>query len=204
LLAKIKPEDDGESAVEVQEVSEDGSQPIPPLPFSSPSSSLGIQASNTMSEADEEVNGTDVLRAFAESAVEALSPKHPHAFLKSITFNKKIEMFTAVIADPNDKICAILMNNDLTVCAILPGPACPPYPSLDFFTNYWQPIVEAIGHFKDGEVVIVPHYNRLLNKQSLGHWRGFLMHGKPATISAKLKPGNQWALEISEDQDATH
>ena len=167
-----------------------------PLPMSAPTSSLNLEAS--IYEIDEEVNAAEVLRAFAETATLAIQPSHPEAFVKLVTYHPEPQQSLALLADPKGDLLALRFNEHLMLTDIIPGPQLPAYHTLDFFNQYWMPIIDAIGHLKYRDVILVPHHPDNQHQQ----WQGFTEKGE-RLVADLLPTKSTWRIKISPAPEKT-
>ena len=176
-------------ALGVQPVAQ-GTDATPPLPMSAPTSSLGIEAS--VKDLENEVNAAEILRAFAESATLALQPLHPESFVKLVTYHPESQQSLALIAEPAGDLLALRFNDHLMLTDILPGQRLPAYHTLEFFNQYWLPIVDAIGHLKYRDAILVPHHPDNGQQQ----WQGFTEQGE--RLVAELRPTKStWRIQLT-------
>ena len=169
----------------------------PPLPFSVPQSSLpSVEASAKTTDAT--LDGNAILRAFSEAATMALVPQHPTAYLRLITHDPALEVSTAAIADGNQDVCLLKFDEHLMLCGVLPGPAAPAYHTAEFFDHYWEPVVDAVGHIKDGDRVVVAHVSPMTR---CSQWGGFVDETAAQFAVDFPTERRTWILKIAAQQE---
>lgn len=103
-----------------------------------------------------------VIRTFSEAAMKALQPNHKDVFIKGAYFLPETESCKSVLATKNGDLVHLLFDKNLLLSNIKPcGQSlkeCGGTYSNSFFLKYWEPIVNAIGHFHSSanSIVAVP------------------------------------------------
>jgi len=171
---------------------------MPPMPLSPYASRHGV-AINV---------AKGVLRAFGEKSAQAIRPSHSESYLEYIEFDPSTESYHAYLADRRSSLCMLTFNSDLLLDGIYPvGPIAQTaaYHSPDFFAKYWEPIVEAVGHFCINGVVLT-HRHSQSSRRTLAGWN--LEKKIPTTvhldIPSRLPKNAQsvWRLRIAESPTA--
>ena len=97
------------------------------------------------------------LQAFGEAAAQSIDTSHGESYLKYIEQNE--DGYRILIADQRQDLCVLHFSNDLLLTSVLPSNSImkhAAYHSKDFFERYWEPIVQAVGHYLSQNVVLVP------------------------------------------------
>ena len=91
------------------------------------------------------------IRAFAEAAMLAVKPTHGDVFVRGGTFFPESGTHEAVLASTSGDLVRLSFDRNFLLSGIRPCQAvtkeCGGGHSIDFFLKYWEPIVNAVGHF---------------------------------------------------------
>ena len=123
----------------------------------------------------------DIIRAFTEAALRAVSCPHPEAYIKSIYMDNDTGGFDGIIAEGDDDIVVVKFNDNYLFTGAVPSSTIikdTPYHSSSFYTKYLEPIVSSIGHIyiQEHDVVAMPSGKRF-------HMHGFVTSDcKPVSI----------------------
>jgi hypothetical protein len=126
------------------------------------------------------------LMAFGEAAALSLYASHPESYLERIEFDKASNSYLVVIAEPKQEICLLSFNTDLMLDGIFPTGNIAKqaaYHSHSFFERYWEPIVDAVGHYRFQNVLILPHHPQS-KRRSLAGWD--MLNGCQAQVALKV------------------
>ena len=92
-----------------------------------------------------------VIKAFSEAAMMALQPTHKEVFVKKAYYFPDSESYESILSVPDGNVIRLsfdknLLLSDITPCEMV-RQACSGKHSNSFFLKYWEPIVNAVGHF---------------------------------------------------------
>lgn len=92
-----------------------------------------------------------VVRAFSEAAMQVLQPIHKDVFVKGAIFYPDDESCEAILATPQYDLVSLSFDKNLLLSGISAcgqiRKFCGGEQSNSFFLKYWEPIVNAVGHF---------------------------------------------------------
>lgn len=87
------------------------------------------------------------IRAFAEAAMMGISHRHGDAFVKSASFVPPSSTYEVVLASKsNGDLVKLSFDRNLLLSDVAPC-GTGGRGSMDFLIGYWEPIVNAVGHF---------------------------------------------------------
>jgi len=90
------------------------------------------------------------IRAFSEAAMLAVMPLHKDVFVKGAMFLPKTSTYESVLSNQQGDLIRLSFDKNLLLTGIYPcknGLQKSSLSSVDFFLQYWEPIVHAVGHF---------------------------------------------------------
>jgi len=88
------------------------------------------------------------VRAFSEAAMMALVPVHKEIFVKGASYDPKTRICSSVLSTPEGDVVKLSFDGCLLLADISPCGKTTAVHSDEFRRNYWEPIVNAVGHFK--------------------------------------------------------
>lgn len=88
------------------------------------------------------------VRTFAESAMMALNPVHKDVFVRVAVYDKDSRTSTAVLSNADGDIVRLSFDGNLLLSDITPCGKTASKHTEEFHRRYWEPIVNAVGHFK--------------------------------------------------------
>jgi hypothetical protein len=101
------------------------------------------------------------IRAFSEAAMLALQPTHKEVFVKKAYFFPENESYESILSTPDGNLVRLSFDKNLLLSGITAceqvRKACNGTHSNSFFLKYWEPIINAVGHFnsKGNSIVAV-------------------------------------------------
>jgi hypothetical protein len=93
-----------------------------------------------------------VIRAFAEAAMTGIAPRHDDVFVGSADYIASSGTYEVVLSSRSDgDLVKLSFDRNFLLCDVIPCGAslekCGGRSSTDFLVGYWEPIVNAVGHF---------------------------------------------------------
>jgi len=146
----------------------------------------------------------DCLKAFGEASAQAIEASHNESYLKSIEKDASGD-YIVTIASPEKELCVLNFNSDLLLNGIYPSDAISKqssYHSLDFYERYWEPIVNAVGHFFMNGIVMSPHHAQS-SRRKISGWN---LNKKKSTVVNLTLPNKSsnhktWMLKQAEESN---
>ena len=89
------------------------------------------------------------IRTFSEAAMLAIQPIHADAFVKGGRSFPEKGTYESVLATPKGDVVRLSFDSNLLLTGVFPCSLakCAGSHSEDFLRRYWEPIVNAVGHF---------------------------------------------------------
>jgi hypothetical protein len=148
------------------------------------------------------------IRAFSEAAMLAIQPVHNDVFVRTASFFPDTSTYESILSTSKGDVIRLSFDRNFLLSGITPyGEAlekCAGTHTNSFLVNYWEPIVQSVGHFysKGHEVVAVTGMTSLKRGKIKAfsmddNSESYLTVNRPVVLGSKTWILEKTAMEIT-------